>query len=267
MQQSSVTIGSGVRTIDTGAFFNCPSLKSVLIPKTVKTIYPQAFGFGSRYVNEDIEEYKIAGFVIYCYSGSAAVTYATKHGVKYKLILPKVTGFKVLGTSTNKVKLTCTKQSGAKGYIFYQYNASTKKWARIAKTTSNTYMVSNLRVGTTYKFGVKAYTTSGNTEISSFYYPTVTTSTKPAAVNFSVKAGSKKATLSWKNAAGVYGTKIYYKASKNANWTGLATTSGTSYTKTGLTSGKTYYFAVKAYRNVMGTIYHGPVTTKSVTVK
>ncbi|MGN0601786.1 MAG: hypothetical protein ACI4I7_03650, partial [Oscillospiraceae bacterium] len=56
----------------------------------------------------------------------------------------------------------------------------------------------------------------------------------------------------------------YYKTSANGKWIGLTTTTGTSYTKTGLTAGKTYYFTVKAYRNVGGKTYNGSFTTKSV---
>lgn len=84
-----------------------------------------------------------------------------------------------------------------------------------------------------------------------------------------MKADTKKATVKWSKVTGSSGYKVYYKTSKNGSWKTLKTCNNktTSYTKTGLSKGKTYYFTVKAYRTVGGKIYNGKFTTKSVKIK
>lgn len=180
-----------------------------------------------------------------------------------------ISGFKVLSTSASAVKLTWNKLSNADGYIVYKYDNSKKTWVRVTKTTtnSNVYTVAGLSAGTTYRFAVKAYKTVNSKELTSPSFPQITTSTNPAAVNFTLTAGSKKATVKWNKVNGATGYIVYYKTSANGSWQRLKVVNGTSYTKTGLTKGKTYYFTVKAYRTVNGTTYNGTYTTKSVKIK
>ena len=180
-----------------------------------------------------------------------------------------VSGFKVLSISTSAVKLTWNKVNNADGYIIYKYDNSKKTWVRVVKTNtaSNVYTVSGLSSGTTYKFAVKAYKTVDAKELTSPSFPQLTASTNPAVVSFKLTSGSKKATVKWSKVNGATGYIVYYKTSANGTWKRLKVTTGTSYTQTGLTKGKTYYFTVKAYRTVNGTTYNGSYTTKSVKIK
>lgn len=186
-----------------------------------------------------------------------------------KLTLGTVYNFKAALSSSSAVKLTWNKVSAAQGYIIYKYDNSKKTWVRAAKTASNvnTYTVSKLSSGTTYKFAIKAYRIVNNKEVVSAGYPQLTTATKPSAVNFTLTAGANKATVKWSKVTGASGYIVYYKASANGTWQRLNVTTGTSYTKTGLTKGKTYYFTVKAYKKVGNTTYNGAFTAKSVKVK
>lgn len=174
---------------------------------------------------------------------------------------------KISSTSTaNSVKLTWNKVSGAQGYIVYKYDNSKKTWVRVTKTTGNTYTVSKLSAGTAYKFTVKAYKTVNGKEMTSEIFDNYQTTTNPATVKFTLTAGSKKAAVKWSKVTGATGYIVYYKTSANGSWQKLTTTTGTSYTKTGLAKGKTYYFTVKAYRTYNGKTYNGSYTTKSVKI-
>lgn len=191
-----------------------------------------------------------------------------KDNYKAKLTLGNITKVNFT-SSSNAVKMSWNKVSGATGYRVYQYNTSTKKWKAVANIKNTNYTFKNLKSGTTYKFTVRAYKNQGGKTYLSPKYTTFTSSTNPATVNFKLTAGSKKATVKWSKVTGATGYKVYYKTSKNGSWKLLKTANNktTSYTKTGLTKGKTYYFTVKAYRTVGGKTYNGSYNTKSVKVK
>ena len=173
-------------------------------------------------------------------------------------------------TSTSAVKLTWNKVNGAAGYIVYQYNTSTSKWVRVAKTGNvNTYTVTGLKAGTNYKYAIKAYKTVSGTEYSSASYPTLTTSTKPAKVSFTAKSSAaKKITYSWSKVTGATNYIVYYRVKGASKWSSVKVANTvTARTITGLTSGKTYEVTVKAVRTTGGVTYNGAYDVKTVKVK
>ena len=93
----------------------------------------------------------------------------------------------------------------------------------------------------------------------------------PKAPTLKVTAGSKKATLSWNKQTGATGYVVYMATTQNGKYTKIATikNNGTvSMTKTGLTTGKTYYFKVAAYKTVSGkNIYSSYSSAKYVKIK
>ena len=171
--------------------------------------------------------------------------------------------------SSVSVRLSWNKITGAGGYIIEQYKND--EWVRVGKvagTSTVQYSVKGLTSGTTYKFRVKAYKMLGSKAYYSGYSSTVTTCTKPATVKFSVSAVNGKATVNWNKVIGASGYIVYYRTSPSKGWTRIAkvNASTTSYTKTGLTGGKAYYFTVKAYKTLGGTPYYGGITSAKCTV-
>jgi len=189
----------------------------------------------------------------------------------FEIIPANVTGFSGSAYSKSATHLRWNPVAGADGYIVYLYDTKAKTYKRIAKLDSGStteYFNWSLKAGTTYKYAIKAFGIAGaNREMTSAKFPVATVSTKPENVSFKVTAGSKKATVKWTKTTGAKGYRVYYKTSKNGAWKKLTTTSKTSFTKSGLKSGQTYYFAVKAYRKVDGVTYWGGFNTKSVKVK
>jgi hypothetical protein len=81
----SVTIEEGVWTIAEGAFYQCPKLKSVTIPNSVTYIGEMAFGYDhADYSADPVKYYKVDGFKIKCYKGSAAEEYAKANSLSYE---------------------------------------------------------------------------------------------------------------------------------------------------------------------------------------
>ena len=116
------------------------------------------------------------------------------------------------------------------------------------------------------KYAVKV-TFKGNYSGTKTLYFTIA----PATPTLTVTAGAKKATLKWNAQTGATGYVVYASTSKTGKYTKIATVKGgtsVSYTKTGLTTGKTYYFRVAAYTTSGGsTIYGSYSSVKSVKVK
>lgn len=179
-----------------------------------------------------------------------------------------VSVFKAGSISENAIKLTWDKTAGADGYIVYRYNTVAKKYGRIAKGKNLAFTDKNLESGTTYKYAIRAYKIVNGKDLLSKSYPELTTSTNPATVSFTVTGGNQEATVKWDKVDGATGYKVYYKTSVDGKWIGLETTNNetTSYTKTDLESGNTYYFTVKAYRKINGKTYNGAYIAQSVDI-
>ena len=197
--------------------------------------------------------------------------YSGSKSINFNIIPGNVTGFNAFAYSKSAVQLKWNTVKGAEGYIVYQYDDAAKTYKRIARISNpgtSEYFVWSLKSGTTYKYAIKAFGIAGsNKETLSAKFPVATVSTKLDTVNFTLTPSSKSVNINWKKVNGAKGYIVYYKTSKNGKWTKLTTTKGTSYTKTGLKSGKTYYFTVKAYRKVDGVQYNGGYTTKTAAAK
>lgn len=172
----------------------------------------------------------------------------------------KVTGLKASSITTTTAKLTWTKVSGASGYYVQQY--SSKKWKTIKTTTSNSYSLSKLKLGTTYKYRVIAYRTVSKKEIQGAASATLSVKTvvpTPSAINASsVKTSSVK--LSWGKSSGADG--YYVEQYKSGKWTQIKKTTSTSLTVSSLAAGTKYSFRVCAYKSSYKSAY---TATKDVT--
>lgn len=191
-------------------------------------------------------------------SDSASVTIATL-GARPSSPEPLV----VTATSASTIDLKWTNSKGETGYDVFQWTNGA--WQKITNTPlaadSTAYSVTGLASGTTYYFYVSAFNNSGRTDAA--YQSATTFSAGPAVPgNFTVQAiSSSRIDLSWSDVAGESGYRVY-------DWTGtgwhLTTTLNanvTSYSATGLTAGKTYYYYVEAF-NATGV---GAATWKSAT--
>ena len=159
----------------------------------------------------------------------------------------------------SSIKATWKAVTGASGYKVTLYSAKNKAIKTIY-TTKTTASFSKLSKGTTYKVRVTAYKTVGKDKLYASTYTQLTTATKPGTPTLSATAGTKKATLKWNKQTGATGYVVYMATSKNGKYTKIATLKGNtkvSYTKTGLTKGKTYYFKVAAYETVGGKNIYG----------
>ena len=123
---------------------------------------------------------------------------------------------------------------------------------------------------TIYNYQVKAYNKVDGKKVYLKESEKLKATTTPLTPNVTVKSSSRKtARLTWKNCSTrATGYKVYMATSKNGIYKLVKTTTAKSFTKYYLTSGKTYYFKVRAYRTVDGKNIYGDYSTiKSIRVK
>ena len=189
-------------------------------------------------------------------------------------------------TTRNSVEFSWDKIKDATGYEILRYSTASKKYVVISdidfdklsdedreaseESEVYSYLDQGRTSATIYKYQVKAYNKVDGKKVYLKESEKLKATTTPLTPNVTVKSSSKKtARLTWKNCSTrATGYKVYMATSKNGTYKLVKTTTAKSFTKYYLTSGKTYYFKVRAYRTVDGTNIYGDYSTiKSIRVK
>ncbi len=201
--------------------------------------------------------------------GIAKITVTTINGttktISVKVTPKKVTGVTASAATTSSISVKWNAADNATGYIVYRSTNKSSGYKKIATTITNSYVDKGLTKGATYYYKVRAYVKSGNTTLqssSSAYDGAKVTSPTPATVS-AKKSKSKVAKITWGKSIGAEGYQICMASSKNGEFKVIKTvTSGstTTFTKSGLTAGKTYYFKVRSYTTVNGTKVYSDFT-------
>ena len=126
--------------------------------------------------------------------------------------------------------------------------------------SSIVYTNTRLTTGKTYYYKVVAYRTVNGNKVYSEFSEVVSATPVPAKPTVTLTSTSRKITVKWGKISGASGYEVYRATSKYGTYSLRKTvTSGSTltYTNTGLTTGKTYYYKVRAYRTVNGVKIYG----------
>ena len=198
---------------------------------------------------KDIGKYSVVIDFIGEYSGRETLYYE---------ILPGKTAKITATQSTSVIRLKWEAVKGANGYRVYRYDSKTAGYKQIASVKNVTeYRVTGLKAGSDYKFAVKAYFKGEDGKVYFSESKTaIATATEPTVPSVSLKVSGKSAVLAWNKISDADGYQIYYSTSKNGTYKKLKSTTAVSFKKSGLTSGKKYYFKVRAYKKTSsGTVF------------
>lgn len=176
-----------------------------------------------------------------------------------KTVLAGVTSPKAAVAGYNKVKLTWGKSSDATGYVIYQADSATGTFSPVSTITYNdtlSYTDSGLTSNKTYYYKIRAYRTLNGTNYYSSYSSVI--SANPVLAGTTAKAataGYDKVKVTWTKSSEATGYEIHRAASSSGSYSKVATitsNSTVSYTNSGLTTGRSYYYKIRAYKTVGG---------------
>ena len=191
---------------------------------------------------------------------------------KFTITPDKVKVNKQTSFATKKVTLSWKKQKDITGYEIYRSTKKNGTYARVAvvNANKNKYIDNKLESGKKYYYRIRAYKVDGEHYITGSFSMVKGVITKPKATNVKVTASNKQAIVSWKKIDGAEGYEVYMSTSNKGKYTKIATkkASATKVTKSNLSSGKTYYFKVRAYKKAEGKkVYSKYSNIQSIKVK
>lgn len=214
-----------------------------------------------KYTDKTVEDGSVYTYRIKAYDKTKSKTvFSKEYSNKLKVITKpeKVTGLTVSATSSDLVTLKWNKNENATGYRVYKYDASKKKYQKVADTKSATYTVTSLNASTTYKFVVKAYKKSGSAVFGAKSDAVTAKTHKPTKVTdfrFS-KATENSYTLSWSASKGATGYRIAKYNESAKKWVFAANTTELSYTVSSKAANTPAKYRIRAYvKTDSGNVY------------
>jgi fibronectin type 3 domain-containing protein len=194
-------------------------------------------------------------FVVKAYNHSSGITSAASNEVSAVPLLTTPaapTNFKAVAGS-GQVALSWTASAGneASSYSLYEGTTSGGESGTPVQTgiTGTSQTVGGLSAGGAYYFKVAGVNSSGTGALSAEVSVTLPPTTP---TNLAATAGKAEVMLTWTASSGASDYYVYYGTSSGNATTKSAAVTGTSTAITGLSSGTTYYFVVKAYSHNTG---------------
>ena len=195
--------------------------------------------------------------------GSTKVYGAFSSVVSAKTAIGTPGSVKAAPVTYNSIKVTWGAVTGASGYAVYRATSSTGTYASVGTTTSTSFTNTSTGTGITYYYEVKAYRTVGSTKVYGSYSAAATAKTAigtPTTIK-AARISSTGIKVSWSAVAGATQYEVWRSTSSGGTYT-LVTTTTSLYSSNGsLTTGKTYYYKVRAYHLEGSTKVYGAFST------
>ena len=230
--ETAYTIPNGVTSIGDGAFYWCYGLTSITIPNSVTSIGDRAFrscsGLANLVLPDSMEEIGSNAFY-----NCSSLSY---------VVIPK-----------NIKKIDSLAFSSCKKLKDVYYKGSKSDWKKIKNEGSQSIDTNA---------GIKDATIHYN------YTPDELTVDKVKTTKFTCT--DKAVKINWEKVNGAAGYRVYAYNAKTKKWSTAATVSAStlSFKQTGLKSGTTYKYKIKAYAKQDGKTYWGEASdTMTTTTK
>ena len=193
----------------------------------------------------------------YCLTGGTK-TYGSYSSLVHAKPVPAKPAAKAASASYRSVRVSWGAVSGASGYEVCRTSSNGSTVYERVQTTSGSYTSTGRRTGSTYYFKVRAYRIVNGKRVYGSYSSLV--HAKPVPAKPAAKAASasyRSVRVSWGAVSGASGYEVCRTSSDGSKVYYGTSTTLTRFTKTGLSTGSTYYFKVRAYRVVNGKRVYG----------
>lgn len=168
-------------------------------------------------------------------------------------------GVKAVSASSTSVKVSWNAVSGVTGYQVWRATSANGTYTALGSVTTTNRTCTGLTAGTKYYFKVRAYKETNGTKTYGSFSSVVSAEPQlaaPGSVKISARA-TTSLTVSWNYVGGATGYEVYRATTSNGTYSKLGEVTETSRKCPGLTSGKKYYFKVRAFVTVNGTKHYG----------
>jgi fibronectin type 3 domain-containing protein len=151
-----------------------------------------------------------------------------------------------------QVSLSWSASTSAISYNVKRSTTSGGPYTKLSSPTATSYVDTGLTNGTKYFYVVSAVNSSGESANSSEVSATPTTpaSVPAAPANLQATAGNAQVSLTWSASTGATSYDVRRSATSGGPYSQIGTSSTNSYTDSGLTNGRTYYYVVCAVNSV-----------------
>lgn len=169
--------------------------------------------------------------------------------VYFAIIVKAAPQMIVTAMPSGRLKVTWKKVSGVSGYrIFYSSANGTQKQTTLSSSKKSTY-ITGLTRGVVYTVGLQSFiTANGQNGYSTASVQQIATSTSKPKITSAKSTGKGKIKITWKKVSNATAYMVYRKTAGSSKWVRVKTTKSTSFTNTGLKSGKKYTYKVISYK-------------------
>ena len=171
--------------------------------------------------------------------------YSTKDN-RTTITVPDAPKLTLKQAGQNALSLSWNAVKGASFYRLYSYDASTKKYTRLAQVTDTSYLIKKLKAGDTCYLLVRAF---NKAEAGSEYTTgnLLTAYTLPEAPNFTLTPFSYSVKLQWNRVNGAKFYRVYAYDAQTGKYRRLIETKATNWEHGSLKGNCNYTYLVRAF--------------------
>lgn len=217
-----------------------------------------------KYEDKTLEAGKTYYYQVRAYKSNSAKNGVASFSKAQKAwTIKQVVFSQITSNSKNQVTLGWKKVSKAQGYDIYRSDESNSGFEKIASISSGstlTYTDKGVKSGNTYYYKIAAtYKIKGSAGRGSYSKVTEVAVLKQGSI-YSITLGDNNVlNISWNSVANASGYELAGAVSEKGTYTTLQTSGATSFTHSNLVQGTTYYYKVRAYKDLSNGIrMYGP---------
>lgn len=217
-----------------------------------------------KYEDKTLEAGKTYYYQVRAYKSNSAKNGVASFSKAQKAwTIKQVVFSQITSDSKNQVTLGWKKVSKAQGYDIYRSDESNSGFEKIASISSGstlTYTDKGIKSGNTYYYKIVAtYKIKGSAGRGSYSKVTEVAVLKQGSISSITLGDNNVLNISWNSVANASGYELAGAVSEKGTYTTLQTSGATSFTHSNLVQGTTYYYKVRAYKDLSNGIrMYGP---------